>query len=81
MNNQNFPHDLWTKEYQDWIPDYYEKSMVDIILKNGDEIIGCWPNAGFMNPCHNAHNPKKYLEIPYADVARVRLTHHKRWNE
>jgi hypothetical protein len=69
---------MWTKEWQPFTG-YYEKKMVDIILKNGDEITMCWPNAGFMNPCSSEGNPKGYIHIPYKDVDKVRLTHDRNW--
>ena len=68
----------WTKEYQPFHK-YYEKDMVDIKTKSGDEVLRCWPNAGFMNPMSTKGNPKGYKEIPYSDVAEVRLTHDPTW--
>lgn len=70
----------WTKEWKPFTPAYYEKVMVDIRLKNGEEVHMCWPNAGYMNPCSQEDNPKGYKEIPYTDVSEVRLTHSKHWH-
>jgi len=70
---------VWTKEWQPFTG-YYEKHMVDIKLKNGETVLCCWPNAGFMNPCSNEGNPQNYEHIPYKEVTEVRLTHDKMWN-
>lgn len=73
------PDRPWSKEWQPFTG-YYEKEMVDIRLKNGDEVHMCWPNAGYMNPVGKpVTNPKGYEQIPYADVAEVRIAHTKRW--
>lgn len=77
--NNGLPGGPWTKEWKPFTG-YYEKEMVDIKLKNGDIVGMCWPNAGFMNPVgEKVYNPKDYKQIPYNDVAEVRLTHIKRW--
>lgn len=75
----------WTKEWQP-MTTYYEKSMCDIITKDGEQYNCCWPNAGFMNPCkssniwpHISKSDNQKREIPYAEVDKVRLTHDPRW--
>jgi hypothetical protein len=58
----------------DWI-DYngdYEKEMQDIMLKSGEILMMCWPNAGKWSVLgeHDIREP-----IPNSEVAKVRLTH------
>lgn len=62
----------WTK---DWKPftGYYEKSMVDIITKSGEQVNVCWPNAGQM------HGGGKHIK--YENIDQVRLTHDPFWQE
>lgn len=64
----------WVKEWKP-MTSYYEKSRCDIILKNGDMILDCWPNAGYMHPCASGGNPKNYQmeELPFSTIAQVRL--------
>lgn len=77
--NNGLPGGPWTRDFKPFTG-YYEKSMVDIRTKDGDIILGCWPNAGFMNPCFNDGNPKEFKKIPYSDVYEVRLTHKPGWS-
>lgn len=63
----------WTKEWQP-MTKYYEKTMVDIITKDGKQYELLWPNAGFMNGDGG-------VEIPYSEVDKVRKTNNKRYGE
>jgi hypothetical protein len=60
-----------TKEWQQYDGNYC-KAMQDIRLKNGDEVIKCWPNAGLWM----TFKPGKYYkkDIPNSDVTHVRET-------
>lgn len=73
---------MLTKEWSDFDPTKgYEKRMQDVILKNGDTIYFCWPNAGVWNVCNEIDNPKYYgTEINCTDTSKVRLTHHIKLN-
>jgi hypothetical protein len=63
-------------EWQEYDGDYC-KAMQDIRLKNGDEVLMCWPNAGFWITMR----PGKYAnkDIPNRDVTHVRKTNDKNW--
>lgn len=61
-----------TYEWQDYDGDY-QKSLQDVILKDGTIVENVWPNAGFWMQCDNA----KPIPIPHDQAAKVRLN--KNW--
>lgn len=77
MNNYN--PQLLTHEWIEFDPTRgYQKQMQDIRLKNGDEVMKCWPNAMVWVTML----PGKYYntDIPVQDATHVRLTHDENWN-
>lgn len=68
-----------TKEFQDYTGEY-SKQMQDIKLHCGTVVTMCWPNAGVWNVCEEQVNSKyNKASIPNSEVAKVRLTHSKKW--
>lgn len=65
-----------TKEWQEYDGDY-EKAMQDIRLKNGDEVMMCWPNAGLWVTMRDGPYSKK--DIKNSEVTHVRKTYDKKW--
>lgn len=68
-----------TKDWIEFDPSRgYQKQMQDIRLKNGDEVMKCWPNAMVWVTML----PGKYynIDIPVQDASHVRLTHDENWN-
>lgn len=57
-----------TKEWQEYNGNY-EKRVQDIRLKDGREIIKCWPNAGEWCCLKN----DKLRDIPNSEVTHVKL--------
>lgn len=70
-----------TKEWSDFDPKKgYEKEMQDVLLKNGDIIHKCWPNAGMWCVCREEGNGDYYgKDIPVQEADKVRLTHDPNW--
>lgn len=60
----------------------YEKETQDVVLKNGDQLFMCWPNAGFWCVLDKKLNPKYYGDdnISVADTAKVRKSHFDKLN-
>lgn len=58
----------WTEYNHD-----YEKKIQDIRLKNGDEVMKCYPNAGKWM-CLSANKKYKEKDIPDSEVTHTRLT-------
>lgn len=50
----------------------YEKRVQDIRLKNGDEVIKCWPNSGKWC-CLSGDKRYTKKDIPDAEVTHTRL--------
>lgn len=65
-----------TKEWMEYDGEYC-KAMQDIRLKNGDEVMKCWPNAGEWH----TYKPGKYYKqrIDNSEVTHVRATHDQDW--
>lgn len=71
LKQRNVKRTKLTYEWQPYDGDY-EKSFQDIKLKDGTEVLYCYPNAGFYNELYGAHR-----RISEEEVTHVRLTSKK----
>lgn len=65
-----------TREWQEYDGQYC-KAMQDIRLKNGDEVMFCWPNAGLWSTLRKGKYSGK--DIRNSEVTHVRETHDPEW--